>query len=258
MYSVAAHVLHPRLHVAIRRVPALRPLAWLRLGTRDMKASLAPSLAHGLGGVMLGWLMLATLGTDPYFVAIAVMGFLLVGPALAAGACGLSRFIDLGRQPTFDDSLEPLRKAGGTVLRFGALLVLVALGWFLLSEAVLRSVFDVHGGNLADSLYRGFFEQGSAPVMAAYAVIGTTLCLIVFALSVVSVPLMIHRYAGVRDAMAVSLEVVRRNPAAMLVWAALIVTLTVVGFATMLAGMVVILPLLGHATWRAYRDLIES
>jgi len=86
---------------------------------------------------------------------------------------------------------------------------------------------------------------------------GAVLALVVFALSVVTVPLVIDRDVSSRVAMRASLRAVARNPLAMLLWAALIVGLTALGFATLLAGMIVVIPLLGHATWHAYRDLVE-
>jgi uncharacterized membrane protein len=82
------------------------------------------------------------------------------------------------------------------------------------------------------------------------------LAVIVFAVSVVSVPLIIDRHATASDAIRASLRATVRNLPAMLVWAALIVVLTALGFATLLAGMIIVAPLLGYATWHAYRDLI--
>ena len=75
--------------------------------------------------------------------------------------------------------------------------------------------------------------------------------------SVVSVPMMIDAGADARTAMATSLRVTLRDPPAMITWAALIVVLVAVGFASLLIGMIVVFPLLSHATWHAYRDLVE-
>jgi uncharacterized membrane protein len=86
---------------------------------------------------------------------------------------------------------------------------------------------------------------------------GAVLALVVFALSVVTVPLIIDRRVPAGVAMRASLKAMVRNPLAMLVWAALIVGLTALGFATLLVGMIVVIPLLGHATWHAYRDLVS-
>jgi uncharacterized membrane protein len=86
---------------------------------------------------------------------------------------------------------------------------------------------------------------------------GAALALAVFALSVVSVPMILDRDSDPMAAMLTSLQAFLSNPLPLLIWAAMIVTLTLIGFATLLFGLVVIMPILGHASWHAYRDLVE-
>jgi uncharacterized membrane protein len=88
-------------------------------------------------------------------------------------------------------------------------------------------------------------------------VLGGLLALGVFAISVVAVPLMLDRDADVATALMTSLRAFGRNVKPLLLWAGLIVALTLFGFATLLFGLVVIMPVLGHASWHAYRDLVE-
>lgn len=78
-----------------------------------------------------------------------------------------------------------------------------------------------------------------------------------FLLSVVTAPLLLDREVEVHHAMATSINVVATNLPAMLLWSFLIVSLTLFGFVTLMAGLVLIMPLLGHATWHAYADLVE-
>jgi len=258
MDTVAARTHRPSLHLELNPITWSRPFAWLRLGAADLRLSLRASIAHGLGMVLLGWLLLGSLGTSPYFIAAAVTGFLLVAPVMSTGLCELSRRLERGERPTFDDSLAPLLRDGTTLVKFGVLLAVIALGWFLVSEALLRPVFSVPSPSLIETLYRGFFEQMTPGEFVAYVAVGGTLALAVFAVSVISIPVILDRHASASQAIGASLEVVRRQPLTMFVWAALIVVLTAIGFATMLIGMAVIIPVLGHATWRAYRDLVRS
>ncbi len=253
----ADRTLHQPLHLTVNHVAWLRPFAWLGYGAADLRLSLRPSIAHGLGMTLVGWLLLASLGTYPYFVAAAVTGFLLVAPVMSTGLCELSHRIELGDRPTFEDSIDPLRREGTAVIQFGAMLAVIAVAWFLLSEVMLRPVFPESRPDLAAMLYRGFADHVTRAQVLAYVLVGGGLAVVVFAVSVVTVPVMIHHHASARQGINASLEVVRRNPVAMLVWAALIVTLTAIGFATALAGMILIIPLLGHATWRAYRELVN-
>jgi uncharacterized membrane protein len=92
--------------------------------------------------------------------------------------------------------------------------------------------------------------------LLGYVVCGGVLAVIVFSVSVVSIPLIIDRHVRASEAMRTSVRVTLANLPAMVVWAGLIVALTALGFLTLLVGMVVIAPLLGYATWHAYRDLI--
>ena len=93
--------------------------------------------------------------------------------------------------------------------------------------------------------------------LAAYALAGGVLAAIVFALSVVTIPMIVDRHVDASTAMRMSLRVTIRDLPAMIVWAVVIAALVLVGFATSLIGMIFIFPLLGHATWRAYRELVD-
>ena len=87
--------------------------------------------------------------------------------------------------------------------------------------------------------------------------LGAMLALLSFVISVVSLPLIIDRQVGVSRAVLTSLSAFAGNVVTLLLWAACIVTLTLLGFATLLFGLVIIMPILGHASWHAYRDLVE-
>jgi uncharacterized membrane protein len=251
--------IHPSpLHLDIRSVAWSRPFAWLRQGAADLRTSLRVGIVHGAGMTLLGWLLFATFGTDPYFVAVAVTAFLLVAPVMSTGVCEISRRLERGESASFDDSIAPLGREGTALLKYGALLAVSAAGWFVLSAVLLRPLFPASAPSFAAALYRSVLEQVTPSEFLAYVIVGGGLSLVVFAVSVVTVPLIIDRHAGAGQAIRASLEVVRRNPAAMVTWAALITALTAIGFATLLVGMVLIIPLLGHATWRAYRDLVQG
>jgi len=133
----------------------------------------------------------------------------------------------------------------------------IAVIWFVASEIMLRSVLHTTGPSLDVVLWGGFASAMNGQQIAAYIGSGAALAAIVFALSVIAVPLMIDRHAGALEAMWASLKATLWNLPAMLLWAALIVVLTALGFLTMLVGMVIVAPLLGHATWHAYKDLVR-
>ncbi|MDP9012408.1 MAG: DUF2189 domain-containing protein [Pseudomonadota bacterium] len=243
------------LHLEVLRVPALRPLAWLRRGWLDMRKP--ASLGYGALFVAMGWTLLVFCGTHPYFIAAAISGFLLVGPVMSAGLCEISRRYAAGEAATFDDSLEGFARNRHALFEYGVILAVCAVVWFAVSALMLGTVFHIAAPDMGETLYRGFFAETNRPQVLAYIAVGGLLAAGVFAVSVVAVPLIIDQHATAAQAMRASVKVVFNNIPAMLVWSALILILTVVGYATLLIGLLFVTPLLGHATWHAYKDLIR-
>jgi uncharacterized membrane protein len=241
----------------IRKVSLAHPLRWLQRGAADLGDCVPANLAHGIVMVALGWALLLMLGRHPHYVAAAVSGFLLVAPIMATGLCELSR-LRANRQPTdFDGSLAVLGRSGRDLFRFGLILAGVAAAWFIASEAMLAQLFDVTYQNPADTYWHGFLDTASRAQWIAYVGTGAILAAAVFALSAVTVPAIIDARLSAGQAVRTSLRAVATNPAPMLLWAALITVVVAAGFATLLLGLVVLMPLVGHATWHAYRDLVE-
>jgi uncharacterized membrane protein len=245
------------LHLEIMRIPVYRPFTWLRDGWLDMRKHWGASLGYGALIVALGWTLLVFCGTHPYFVAAAISGFLLVGPLMSAGLCEMSRRYSLGQQANFDDSLEGFVRNAPALFEFGIILAVCAAVWFGLSALLLGTVFHVAAPDVGETLYRGFLDSANRSQVVAYIVIGGLLATAVFTVSVVSIPLIIERHASAGQAMRASAAAVVRNIPAMIVWSALILVLTIIGYAPLLFGLLLIAPLLGHATWHAYKSLIR-
>src|SRR5450755_2446323 len=240
------------LHLEVVRVPIYRPFVWLRDGWRDMRRHWGASLGYGGLIVALGWTLLVFCGTHPYFIAAAISGFLLVGPLMSAGLCEMSRRYSLGQPANVDDSLNGFGRNAPALFEFGVILALCAVVWFGLSAVLLGTVFHIAAPDIRETLYRGFLDETNRSQVLAYIVIGGVLATAVFAVSVVAIPLIIDRHASAGQAMRASVNAVFHNIPAMIVWSALILLLTVIGYAPLLCGLLIITPLLGHATWHAY------
>jgi uncharacterized membrane protein len=247
---------HQTLRVEIRHVPALQSILWLRRGWDDLRSIGRPSLGHGLFITMLGGILLMLGSSHPYLIAASVSGYLLIGPMMTTGLCELSRRRAANEPLGFDESLQPMTRNREDLLYFGAVLAIGAAAWFVVSQLVLQSVLHTSAPSLAVALWGSITDNISRPEMLAYVGSGAVIAAVAFTLSVVSVPLIIDRHASALDAMWISVQTTFRNLPAMIVWSALIVALTALGFATFLVGMIVVAPILGHATWHAYRDLI--
>src|SRR6202789_2758820 len=241
------------LHLEVLHAPFYQPLVWVGRGWRDMRKSWGASLGYGGLIVALGWTLLVFCGTHPYFVAAAITGFLLVGPAMSAGLCEMSRRHSLGESANFDDSLEGFKRNTSALAEFGVILAICAAVWFGLSAVLLESVFHIAAPSVSETLYRGFIDSANRSQVISYVAVGGLLAAAVFAVSGVSIPLMIDRHATAGHAMRTSVRVAIANIPAMIVWSALITILTVIGYAPLLGGLLIIAPLLGHATWHAYR-----
>jgi uncharacterized membrane protein len=245
------------LHLGTSRVSIGTPLTWLRLGWRDMRRNWGASLGYGALTVAFGWTLLIFLGTHPYYVAAAISGFLLVAPVMSAGFAEMSRRYSSGQSANFDDSLDGFSRNHSALIWFGAILALCAIVWFAASAVMLSTVFHITAPDMQETLYRGFLDSMNRSQVEAYVAVGGALAAFVFMLSVVTVPLIIDQHAGAGQAMFASVKATFTNIPAMILWSALILALTIIGYAPFLGGLLIVSPLLGHATWHAYRDLIK-
>jgi uncharacterized membrane protein len=243
------------LHLDVLKVPAFRPFEWLHRGWLDMRNP--ASLGYGALIVAMGWTLLVFCGTHPYFIAAAISGFLLVGPVMSAGLCEMSRRFSAGQGANFDESLDGFARNFHALFEFGAILAVCAVVWFGISAVMLGTVFHVTAPDMGETLYQGFFEATNRSQVLAYLAVGGVLAAAVFAVSVVAIPLIIDRHATAGQAMRASVRAVSTNIPAMIVWSGLILILTVIGYGTLLFGLLFIAPLLGHATWHAYKDMIR-
>lgn len=248
---------HRFLHIELRSVPMRQSLLWLRRGWDDLWSRPAASLAHGILVSALGAVLLAIGSTHPFFVAAAVSGYLLVGPLMSTGACELSRRRAAREPRGFDESLSAVSRNPEGLLQFGAILAIVAVLWFLVSMALLSSMLHLRIPSLAVAMWGGAGNFADLREVVAYFSSGAVFAVVVFMMSIVSVPLIIDRHATATEAIGISARACLHNIPAMILWAALIAALTALGFLTALFGMIVVAPLLGHATWHAYRDLIR-
>src|SRR5450432_322561 len=224
------------LHLEVIRVPVFRPLSWLARGWQDMRRHPGASLGYGALIAALGWTLLVFCGTHPYFIAAAISGFLLVGPVMSAGLCEMSRRYSLGQSANFDDSLDGFARNSTALFEFGVILAICAAVWFGISALLLGTVFHIVTPDIRETLYRGFLDSTNRSQVLAYIVIGGVLATGVFAVSVVAIPLIIDRHASAGQAMRASVNVVLRNIPTMILWSALILVLTIVGYAPLLAG----------------------
>jgi uncharacterized membrane protein len=241
----------------VARVGPLRPLQWLARGWEDFTTNPGPSVAQGSILVALGWLILLMCSTQIDLFAAALSGFLLVGPVFGAGFYELSRLRASGQRATFDASLDGALKNGKSLARLGLLLAILVIAWVLISRLLFVKAFGGTLPSVGDTFYQTIVDWDYYELLVIYMSTGAIFAMVAFIVSAVSAPMIFDGAAETRTAILTSIKAVGTNPSAMIVWAGVIAGFTAIGFATFLFGLVIVLPVLGHSTWHAYRDLVR-
>ncbi|SEA71793.1 DUF2189 domain-containing protein [Variovorax sp. YR216] len=243
---------------AVRRVSVLRAFAWLRSGARDLV--FRPGVSFGIGAVVavVGLILMAATWQATYLAPALLGGFLLVAPFVAMPLYALSRQREQSAKPDSTLAFRAWKGNADSIALFGLVLVLAYLAWERLA-AIVFALFYTEQVQHVPHLPPALLLSGQAPsLVLAFLAVGATVAVLVFALGVVSVPLLMDRPMDVITAALTSLRCCARNPGAMLLWAALIATLTALGFATFMLGLIVIFPWLAHASWHAYREMVGT
>ena len=224
----------------VRKVDLDRPWSWLAAGWTDLLRAPKVSLAYGAALVVLSLLigLGLWLGGAFYLLLPLTAGFSFVAPLLAVGLYETSRLMAQGRTPTLA-------------------LALLHLFWVRVATLLYAVFFEAQAPalpQLADLL----LSPAALPFLIVGGVIGFFLAALAFALAAVSIPMLIDRDVGVFAAIATSVVAVAENVRPMALWAALIAFFTALGLATFFLGLAIVLPLIAHATWHAYRDLVVA
>jgi uncharacterized membrane protein len=212
-------------------------------------------LLHGLAASVFGAALFFLAGQRFWFIAGAFSGFLIMSPLLATGLYAISRSLERGEKPSLRTALATWHPRNRRLVGFGLLLSLAGTGWVLTSAALITGFAAEPVEGPADFLR--VVVLGDNLLFGAWLLLGGVLAAPMFASSVVAIPLLLDRDVPVAVAVYASWRVVLESPTAMATWAGLIMGMTAVGMATALTGLIVILPWLAHASWHAYRDLIE-
>lgn len=239
----------------VRKVHSLRTFLWLARGWSDFMEAPEIGLVHGLVMGAFGGLLLMVAWDHFWVLAGAMSGFLMVAPILSTGLYAVSRALLRGEPANFGTVWAVWASMDRRLIKFGLLLTALGTGWVMTSAALITLGVKPMVTTPSDFLHRvvlspnpGFFE--------IWLLVGGAMAAPVFASSVVAIPLLVDRKVSVARAVLTSWRAVMANPICLSLWAAIVMSLGLLGLGTLMFGLILVIPVLGHATWHAYRDLV--
>lgn len=222
-----------------------------------MRSMPIASLFYGIVLTALGIASWTLVDSTSYKIALA-SGVILIGPFLAGGLCDLSRMYTKSQKTSLLHSLTAWKDNALAISLFGIVLVIL-LGLWSRTSVILIAIYfagDIPETSVAIEMILG--STSGWAFIFFYSLAGGFFAAFVFAISTVTIPILLDRSDfDVPLAVVVSFKTAWRNRNGMVLWALLIVAFMAIGFATRYLGFVFILPLLGHATWHSYVDMIE-
>jgi uncharacterized membrane protein len=239
------------------------PFGWIKKGARDMRIAPRQSLTYGaiIVGVSLLVTAVAIRFGGYWLLLMLVSGFIFVAPLLAVGTYAISQQIERGEKPSLRRCFGEERRAFGNLMVFALMAMVVFLVWARAGSAI-HVFFPIDAEHDWRSYLR-FFGIGSA--------VGSIFAAVVFSVAAFSLPMIMDRKVDTVTAVVTSVNAVLRNKFTMMVWAAMISLAVAPGFALLfvgreqgagatwvMLGLGLTLPLIGHATWHAYRETIDA
>ncbi|MBH9553758.1 DUF2189 domain-containing protein [Inhella gelatinilytica] len=231
-----------------------QPFEWLRLGVRDFLRAPFIGLFFGGAFMVMGWALLKAYERMPAYVLALAAGFLLLGPVLCLGLYRISQTLEAGGKPDFGDALLAFESRIGPLALFSMVLLVLEMVWGRAALVVFAVSFD--GMPDFKGSLMALLNPENLGFIVAYCSVGAVFAGLIFALSVVSIPMLLDRPVDAVTAALTSLRLVLTQPGVMLLWGALITLLIGLALLPWFAGLPVVAPILGHASWHAYRAAV--
>jgi len=232
------------------------PFRWLAAGWRDFIRCPGIGLFYGACFMVMGWALLKVYEAAPAYVMALSAGFLLMGPFLCLGLYRASQRLEAGQKPDFGDSLLAWDTRTGQLAIFGFVLLVLEMLWGRATLVIFAVSFDgmpdLKGSLLA------LMDPENLGFITAWLGVGALFAGLIYSVSVISIPMILHRQTDAITAGLTSMRLVLTQTGVMLFWGALITVLVVLALLPWFAGLLVVGPVIGHASWHAYRAAVAD
>jgi uncharacterized membrane protein len=217
---------------------------------------IALCLFYPVIGILLAWLALDRNLVPLLFPVIS--GFALVGPVAGVGLYEMSRMREVGEEPSWFHAFAVVKSPSfAAIVALGLLLGAVFVVWLVAAHGIYSATLGPEPPTSIGTFFRDTFTTGAGWVMIiAGCIVGFFFAALVLASSVVSFPLLLDRDVGLPVAVITSLRVTAANPVPITLWGLIATAGLVIGSIPLFLGLIVVLPILGHATWHLYRRTV--
>jgi uncharacterized membrane protein len=243
--------------IEINPIRFIDPLRWLWMGLRDMLSQPWMSLFYGLCFWLMAIILLAVFKSNPEYTLSAVSGCLLVGPFLAMGLYDASMHMERGEPPSMASSLTCWDAHMGSMSMLIMVMIVLELLWGRASLVVFAVFYNTAGMPNTATVLEAVFHPQNWEFIAAYICVGGFFAGLVFASMMVSIPMILDRDTDAITACITSLRVFVDHTAVSAWWGLLCVILVVLAMMPWAAGLLVVGPWLGFASWHAYRSAVR-
>ena len=245
---------HPELEA--RDIEMFRPMHWLALAWRDMERCPTAGVTHGLILAIIGGGLFWFARHDFWWIAAMLSVCMIVAPLLAMGLYDISRRLERNEEAHLIDAFRIWTCGDKRLIQFGALLASASGTWLLTSAALVHWMLPASVHTPTDFLRLVVLQQNLG-LFELWVLMSALIAAPMFASTVVTIPLLMdHPTLTLWQAVLTSWRVVSQNPFAMACWAALLCLFTALGIGSAFLGLLAVVPMLGHASWHAYRDLV--
>lgn len=240
--------------IELRPLSLADPLRWLRSGWQDFLKAPTIGLFYGLCFMLMGWALLGVFNHAPVYTLALSAGFLLVGPLMCLGLYQVSYRLEMGQRPGLLDSLTAWRRRTGQIAIFGFVLLVLEMLWGRSALVVFAVSFNGMP-DFAGSISKLASAENLSFILV-YLAVGGLFASLIYAVSVIAMPMLLHRETDAITAGLTSMRLVLTQTGVMFVWGALLTVLVVLAMLPWFAGLIIVGPVVGHASWHAYRHAV--